>query len=49
MARPTGNSLRATIKAAWEVVPVDYLEKLCESMPRRVQVYINANGGYIGY
>lgn len=36
--------LFVAVKKAWESIPKERLEKLVESMPRRCQAVINANG-----
>ncbi len=33
----------------WEKIPLAYLEKLVESMPRRIEVVIKAKGGATKY
>jgi len=37
------------VKDAWEDIPPEYYKKLVESMPRRIEAVIEANGNRISY
>ena len=37
------------VKDAWEDIPPEYYKKLVESMPRRIEMVIEANGNRISY
>lgn len=41
--------LRVAIEAAWEIVPIEWLRELAHSMPRRLQMVIEKEGGAIKY
>jgi hypothetical protein len=41
--------LRAALVDAWEAVPEDWLLRLVHSMPRRLQMCIEAGGDTINY
>ena len=43
------NELRQVIYDAWNDITPDYLGSLIESMPRRCQAVIDANGGPTKY
>ncbi len=43
------DALRAAVKEAWEVVGLDTLRHLVDSMPERCQGVIEANGMYTMY
>jgi transposase len=43
------DDLRAAVRAAWEAVPVSYLQELLESMPARCQAVIDADGKHTKY
>ena len=45
----TALDLFEALEAAWKAVPLDYLQKLIDSMPRRVQAVIKAKGSYTKY
>ena len=34
-----------TVQKGWNNIPMDYVRRLIESMPRRIQAVINAKGG----
>ncbi|GFY01184.1 hypothetical protein TNCV_5076511 [Trichonephila clavipes] len=42
-------SILATREATWSAVPQEHVQRLFESMPRRVAAVISNNGGYSGY
>jgi hypothetical protein len=37
------------LQEEWKNLDVDHVNKLCESMPKRLQKVIDAKGGAIGY
>ncbi|GFY07846.1 HTH_Tnp_Tc3_2 domain-containing protein [Trichonephila clavipes] len=37
------------VEAAWSAVPLEHIQSIFESMPRRVATVISNNGGYSGY
>ena len=41
--------LKRAIKIEWGKLSLEYAEKLVESMPRRVQALLDANGDYTMY
>jgi transposase len=41
--------LEGYVKDAWEDIPLEYYKKLIDSMPRRIQAVIAANGNRINY
>ncbi len=43
------DQLRRALLAAWKAVPDAYLDSLIDSMPRRCQAVINANGRFTKY
>ncbi|KAF2348718.1 hypothetical protein FHG87_020526 [Trinorchestia longiramus] len=45
----TKESLRTAVFDAWGKVPVDLVQKLVISMPRRIVQLINNNGDYTSY
>jgi transposase len=46
---PNLKVLEKYVKEAWEDIPPEYYKKLIESMPRRIEAVINANGHSISY
>ena len=48
--RPTSKAgIKKVCQKVWKNIGVDYLEKLYESMPRRIQAVIDAEGGHTKY
>ncbi|GFU91723.1 transposable element Tcb1 transposase [Trichonephila clavipes] len=45
----TSDQLWQRVEAAWSDVPQEHIQRLFESMPRRVAAVISNNGGYSGY
>ncbi len=45
----TKSAIVEAVEAAWAAVGEDYLKILLESMPRRVEAVIKAQGGYTKY
>lgn len=45
----TKDELKAGILKAWEKMPQEYIQKLFESMPRRVASVVEAGGCFVGY
>ena len=43
------NELERLVKKTWRSIPQDKIKRLVESMPRRVQAVIDANGGPTKY
>jgi transposase len=43
------NELRPAIHAAWDAVPTEFMLRLAHSMPRRLDLCIEAQGGHIDY
>ena len=41
--------IEEALKEAWATIPVSFFEELIESMPRRIQVCIDANGWHTKY
>ena len=41
--------MEEALKEAWAMIPVSFFEDLIESMPRRIQAYIDANGWHTKY
>ena len=41
--------LKAVLPTAWERIPQEKFDRLIESMPRRVQAVIDADGWYTKY
>ena len=37
------------IRVEWNSIPIDFIEKLVESMPRRIKALIKAKGGATRY
>jgi len=46
---PNLEVLEKYVKEAWEDIPLEYYKKLVESMPRRIEAVIDANGHSISY
>jgi hypothetical protein len=42
-------NLEEVLKATWDALPNSFFESLVESMPRRIQACIEANGWYTKY
>ena len=42
-------NLKRKVKNAWRSIPLEYIQKLVESMPRRIQACIAAEGGATKY
>ena len=48
--RPTSvDNLWEIVQEEWDKIPLDYIHKLYESMPSRVQAVLKAKGGYTKY
>lgn len=48
--QPTNlQELRQAVLDAWAAIPVETLQSLAESMPRRVKALCNARGGHTKY
>ncbi|GFX46886.1 transposable element Tcb1 transposase [Trichonephila clavipes] len=45
----TPDQLWQRVETAWSAVPLEHIQSLFESMPRRVAAVISNNGGYSGY
>ena len=45
----TPDDLWQRVEAAWAAVPQEHIQRLFDSMPRRVAAVISNNGGYSGY
>ncbi|KFM60309.1 Transposable element Tcb1 transposase, partial [Stegodyphus mimosarum] len=45
----TPDQLYQRVEAAWSAVPQEHIQRLFESMPKRVAAVISNNGGYSGY
>lgn len=43
------NQLKECLQEEWSKIPVDYLQKLVSSMPRRLRAVIEAKGGHTKY
>ena len=43
------NVLTEYVKGAWDDIPPKYYKKLIDSMPRRIEAVISANGNRINY
>ena len=43
------NEIKKICKSVWSRLTLDYLDKLFESMPRRMELVIKADGGSIKY
>ena len=41
--------MEEALKEAWATIPVSFFEELIESIPRRIQARIDANGWYTKY
>ena len=48
-ARVGLEDIRYRVLAAWQALPSDHLQRLIESMPRRLQQVIDRNGGETTY
>jgi hypothetical protein len=46
---PNVKVLEKYVKDAWNDLPPEYYKKLINSMPRRIEAVIEANGNRIGY
>ena len=42
-------AMEEALKEAWATIPVSFFEELIESMPRRIQACIDANGWHTKY
>jgi hypothetical protein len=47
--QPTYEQLRGIVQEAWDLISVEYLRELIESMPARCQAVIDADGGHTKY
>ena len=41
--------MEEALKEAWATIPISFFEELIESMPRRIQACIDANGWHTKY
>ena len=46
---PTRKTLIKAVKREWDKLSIELFEKLARSMPRRIQMVLEANGGSIRY
>jgi hypothetical protein len=47
--QPTYDQLRVIVREAWDLITVEFLRELIESMPARCQAVIDAKGGHTKY
>ena len=48
-ARTNIHKFRAALHREWDLIPMERIKKLVESMPRRLEAVINAKGGHTRY